>query len=66
MHGYAREYDTETDAIHLGYFKDGKPFVGRFEKFDMENVQPSNIIPSNVSPTLKRIATTLRKNMIRK
>lgn len=30
MHGYAREFDTSTDAVHLGYFKDGKPFVGRF------------------------------------
>ena len=53
MHGYAREYDTQTDAVHLGYFKDGKPFVGRFEKFEMENVQLSDFSRSKVTPNKK-------------
>jgi hypothetical protein len=39
MHGYGREFDTSNGAVHLGYFKDGKPFVGRFEKFEMDEIK---------------------------
>lgn len=44
MHGYGREFDTQQSncAVNLGYFKDGKPFVGRFEKFEMDEMELSS------------------------
>ena len=40
IHGYGREFDANSPNgfVHIGYFKDGQPFVGRFEKFDMDEV----------------------------
>lgn len=43
MHGFGREFDVSSPQkgiVTLGYFKDGEPFVGRFKKFEMDEVRP--------------------------
>ena len=42
MHGFGREFDVSPlrGIVNLGYFKDGEPFEGRFEKFEMDEVWP--------------------------